>query len=226
MSKFTKIIYGLLFIALLLHPHFVPDHIGFLPRAYAESIITSFIIALALLMYYLHKRDIRRKDQELKTSSLKLSELFKYIGTVNLRLPLLKNLTSDLLANSKLSKKEKNKILQNLLATAIVSIAKVNWGIFRFIDVESYKTVKEFIFTNKDYVVMQTGIGNKELLNARKQQSAYKTFNDLWIVPTTEQEAIIQGYLLFPKPAEPLEDERWILQAITDQAQLFYKYLY
>jgi hypothetical protein len=226
MSKFTKFIYAILFIALLLHPHFVPDHIGILPRAYAESIITTFIIIMALLTYYLHNRDVRRKEEELKTSTQKLAESFKYIGTVNLRLPLLKNLTSDLLANSKLSKKEKNKIFQNLLATAIVSIAKVNWGIFRFIDVETYKTVKEFIFTHKDYVVMQTGIGNKELLNAKQQQSAYKTLNDLWIVPTAEQEAIIQGYLVFPKPSEPLEDERWILQAITDQAQLFYKYLY
>ena len=226
MSKFTKFIYVLLFIALVLHPHFVPDHIGILPRAYAESLITGFIMALALLMYYLHKRDLRRKDAELKTSTEKLADSFKYIGLVNRRLPLLKSLTSDLLANSKLSKKEKLKIFQDLLATALVSVAKVNWGLLRFIDTDSGKTVKEFIFTTEEYVVMKNGIGNKELLQSRQQTAAIKTASDLFIIPTTEQEAVIQGHLVFPKPAESLEDERWILQAITDQAQLFFKYLY
>lgn len=226
MSKFTKLIYGLLFLILLIHPHFLPDHIGFLPRAYAESLITVLLFGAAFLVYWLHKRDLAKKEAELKDAGEKLLDAFKYIGTVNRRLPLLKSLTTDLLASSKLSKKEKLKIFQDLLATALVSVAKVEWGLLRFIDIESGKTVKEFIFAVKDYVVMKNGIGNKELLQSRRQQAAIKSSEDLFIIPTTEQDAIIQGHLVFPKPDSSLEDERWVLQAITDQAQLFFKYLY
>ena len=224
MSKFTKFIYAVLFLILLVHPHMVPDHIGFLPRAYAESLITAFIFGIAFLIYWLHQRDLDKKNEELKNSTEKLSTAFKYIGTANRRLPLLKSLTSDLLASSKLSKKEKHKIFDNLLATALVSIAKVEWGMFRFIDTNSGKTIKEFVFTIKEYVVMKNGIGNKELIQSRHQPTAIKSLTDLLVIPTTEQEAMIQGYLVFPKPDASLEDERWILQAITDQAQLFFKY--
>ncbi len=226
MSRLTKFIYIILFLILLLHPHLLPDHIGFLPKAYAETLITLFIFGIGSLLYLLHKRDLDKKEQELKNSSEKLADAFKYIGTVNRRIPLLKSLTTDLLANSKLSKNEKLKIFQDLLATALVSVAKVNWGLLRFIDTDTGKTVKEFIFTTKNYVVMQNNVGNKELLQSRQQSSAIKTASDLFIIPTTEQDAIIQGHLVFPKPIASLEDERWILQAITDQAQLFFKYLY
>ncbi|MFA5991750.1 MAG: hypothetical protein WC794_05915 [Candidatus Doudnabacteria bacterium] len=226
MSRLTKFIYIILFLILLLHPHLLPDHVGFLPKAYAETIITLFIFGAGFLLYQLHKRDLAKKERELKSSSEKLADAFKYIGTVNRRLPLLKSLTTDLLASSKLSKKEKLKIFQDLLATALVSVAKVNWGLLRFIDTDSGKTVKEFIFTTKEYVVVQNSIGNKELLQSRQQSSSIKSSSNLFIIPTTEQEAIIQGHLVFPKPAESLEDERWVLQAITDQAQLFFKYLY
>lgn len=226
MSNLTKFIYALLFLILLIHPHLLPDHIGFLPKAYAETTITLFIFGIGSLLYRLHKRDLAKKERELKSSSEKLADAFKYIGTVNRRLPMLKSLTTDLLANSKLSKKEKLKIFQDLLATALVSVAKVNWGLMRFIDTDSGKTVKEFIFTTQEYVMIKNGIGNKELLQSRQQPVTIKTASDLFIIPTTEQEAVIQGYLVFPKPANSLEDERWILQAITDQAQLFFKYLY
>lgn len=226
MSRFTKLIYIILSLALVIHPHLIPAHIRIIPGAYVQSIVTALILGIAFLVYHLHQRDIKRREQELQNFSKKLSDSFKYIGSVNTRLPLLKNLTSDLLANPKFSKKEKNQVFQNLLATALVSVAKVNWGLFRFVDAEAGKTVKEFIFTNKGYVVMKNGIGNKALLELKKQSALIKSSENLFIIPTIEQEAAIQGYLIFPKPDESLEDKRWILQAITDQAQLFFKYLY
>lgn len=226
MSKFIKLIYIILFLALILHPHFISGHVWIFPKAYAQSLITIFILGIAFLIYFLHQRDIKRKEKELQSVNQELSDKFKYIGDINRQLALLKNFTSDLLSNPKFSKKEKHQIFQELLATALVSVAKVNWGLLRFVNIESGKTVKEFIFTNKEYVVMKNGIGNKELLRLREQPAAIKLLEDLFVIPTTEQQAVIQGYLVFPKPVDPVEDERWILQAITDQAQLFFKYLY
>lgn len=226
MSIFIKIIYTLLFISLLVQPHIIKTHISFLTSAYSQTISTVIIFLIAYFTYTFSRREIRKKEAKLSIMDQKLLDSFKYIGIVNRRLPLLKNLTSNLLEKNKISKQEKKQIFQNLLATAVVSIAKVNWGFIRFIDTTSQKTAKEFIFINKNYIVLQKRIGNRELLDAKKQPTTVKELDNLWIIPTTEREAVIQGYLVFSKPSEPLDDERFIFQAIVDQAQLFYKYLY
>lgn len=65
MSRFTKIIYTILFLTLLLQPHFAP-HIGFVPKPFIESLVTVFILSLAALTYYLHRRLIRKQADRLK----------------------------------------------------------------------------------------------------------------------------------------------------------------
>lgn len=226
MAKLIRILYLLPFAILLISPHIMPEHIFSLPRAYAESLATILVFGATFLIYYLHHLALRQKDVELKSASQRLLAAFKYIGTANRRLPLLKNLTSDLLANPKVNKKEKNQIFQSLLATVAMSIANVDWCILRFLDVETNRTVKEHIYTKDELVVIKNGVGNNTLLRSRGQKHMHDPLEGLVIIPTTEEEAIIQGFLILPASHKSVFQERWTLQAITDQAQLFYKYLY
>ncbi|MBI2050973.1 MAG: hypothetical protein HYT31_04165 [Parcubacteria group bacterium] len=225
MSKLTFIIYLILFAALLLHPHLI-EHIGPISKPYVESILNVVIIGLGLLTYYLHQRRLARQEKALNISKAKLLESFKYIGLVNRQLPLLRQVSTDLMANNNGAKQGKKTVFDNLLAIAVVSIAKKKWGVLRFIAVDSYQTVKEFIHTHNKALVASR-ISNRELVVA-SGQSNFATAQDFYSIHTSDQAAVVKAYLIFPRGsgAEDLANEYSVLQAITDQAQLFFKYLY
>ncbi|MFH1335509.1 MAG: hypothetical protein ABII96_03240 [Candidatus Zixiibacteriota bacterium] len=52
-----------------------------------------------------------------------------------------------------------------------------------------------------------------------------KKIGDLNVLSTTDKKEKIQCFLIFPEGENKLDTEYSILQAIVDQAQLFYKYL-
>ena len=217
-----------MFVALVAQPHVV-DHVSFVPKAYVESIVTLLIIGLAYFAYHLHRRELIRRELKrielesaLGLSEQKLIEAFHYIGFVNRRLPLLKNLSSDLLARSKFSRQDRKTIIHRLLAVATNSIAKVGWGILRFVDVTSGRTTKEFFYqADKDALVIPS-ISNKGLL----ETSANTNGGMVYVVPTSDREAEVRGFLVLPESAEVVHNEHPVLQTIVDQAQLFYRYLF
>ncbi len=225
MSKLTFIIYLILFAALLLHPHFV-KHIGPVPKPYVESVLNVVIIGLGLLTHYLHQRELERQAKALNVSKAKLLESFKYIGLVNRQLPLLRQVSTDLMANNTGVKPGKKTVFDNLLAIAVISIAKKRWGILRFIAVDSYRTVKEFIHIHNK-APLNVRISNRELVMGAGQNN-FTTAQDFYIIHTSDQAALVKAYLVLPHESNDagLANEYSVLQAITDQAQLFFKYLY
>ncbi len=232
MSKITKIIYVILFTLLIVMPHF-SRHIRGVSQAYVESIVMLIIFGIAYLTYFLNKYELHKhKEQNLKIehdleiSEQKLLDSFKYLGTVNRRLTLLKDLSSDFLNKKQFTKKYKRSILNNLLATAVISIAKTKRGVFRFVEVAKLRTVKEFIFSNKDFTLLAGWIGNKDLVACRANNNNIKKIGNFYIIPTSDQVAPIQNFLILSQSDRNFEEEYSVLQAITDQAQLFYKYLF
>lgn len=231
MEKTTKVIYVVLFVLLLIHPHFITGHISSIPGAYSQSIVTLIIVVFAYGIYVLHHRDIKRKEQEknlvekkLKISSSKLIDAFKYIGFVNRRLPLLKNLTTDMLKRPALNKQDKKNILYDLLAIAAGSIAKADWGMFRFIDVSFGNTRKEYVHTAPQQSLPKTQVSNQELLKAKGGQ--VQEVGDTRVIPTSDRTSTVQCFMVFSRKSRLLNDELSVLQSVVDQAQLFYNYLY
>ena len=93
-------------------------------------------------------------------------------------------------------------------------------------EVNTQRTVKEFLYTNGDCVLLTHRVGNCELSAARKQTSNIKSLGEFQAVPTSDEEITVQGFLILPKTESNLSDEYSFLQAVVDQAQLFYKYLF
>ncbi len=234
MALTTKVAFFLLFLVILIEPHVITGHVFSLSEAYAESVASLLAFGLAYGVYVLHQRDVKRKEErvrqlehEWRISQEKLIGAFEYIGMANRRLPLLKTLTSDLLANEKGSDRARKDVFQRLLALAVTSVAKAEWGMFRFVASTHEQTVKEFTYTTRHFLLLKTNVSNQELIQARNQKKNVRAIGELCVIPTTDQEMPVQGYLIFPntKDADP-GDEASVLQAIVDQAQLLYKYLY
>ncbi|KKS92842.1 MAG: hypothetical protein UV69_C0020G0003 [Parcubacteria group bacterium GW2011_GWE2_43_12] len=200
MPKLFKTIYVFLFVALVVQPHVV-DHVSFVPKAYVESIVTLVILGL---------------------SEQKLIDAFQYIGFINRRLPLLKNLSSDLLSQGKFNSQGKRTIIHSLLGVATSSITKVEWGLLRFIDVASQRTIKEFFYQASLKGAFIPKISNKSLV----QMSTPGFQATIHVVPTSDHQAEVRGFLVVPQSAAEIRSEYSVLQAIVDQAQLFYRYLY
>ncbi len=182
------------------------------------------------LAYCVHLYDVRLKEKEkkdlekeLEMSMEKLNESFRYIGMVNRRLPLLRNLTTELLSKSN----EKNKIVfEELLAIATSTIAKSDWGMLRFIKMSDQSTEREFCYTSRNYILLKTKVGNKELVEMVNSGENIRRIGDLYAMRTTDKKEKIQCFLIFPEGENKIDAEYSILQAIVDQAQLFYKYLH
>ena len=227
MTKFTKIVYLVLIIMLVILPFFITAPVLFFPESHAEALTILIILGL---VYLVHLYDVRMKEKEKKSlekeleiSMEKLNESFRYIGMVNRRLPLLRNLTTELLSKSN----GKNKIVfEELLAIATSTIAKSDWGMFRFIKMSEQSTEKEFCYTSRNYILLKTKVGNKDLVEMVNSSENIKRIGDLYVMRTTDKKEKIQCFLIFPEGENKIDSEYSVLQAIVDQAQLFYKYLH
>src|SRR3989344_390291 len=228
MSKRIKTIYALLFVALVLHPHFV-DHIGPIARPYAQSLVILLLSGIAYAVYRLHQREIQKSrilQEGLRISEEKMVEAFTYLGSVNRRLPLLKQVSTDLLTESKTTKRGKKTVFDNLLAVAVNSIAQSHFGLLRFIEVNTGRTVKEFWHADREDASPLQRVGNRELLALREQAPNRKGTSGFNVVPTSDKEATVQGFLVLPLQNGGLKDQYSFLQALVDQSQLLYKYLF
>ena len=233
MSWVSKIIYAFLLLTLIASPVLIARDYGVVPEEYLESLATIFLLGLLGVLYYLHGRDIRRQEaeqrkleQELDISSSKLNEAFQYIGLVNRRLPLLKNLTTDLLAKNEGTKHGKKSVFADLLASAVNSIARTEWGMLRFVEMATQRTVREFVYTEKSYVMVKHEISNRELSAALNGKNQLQQYDNLYYFADSDSQASVRCLLIVPKKSVGLEDEHLVLQSIVDQAQLFHKYLY
>ena len=232
MSWIVKLIYTLLIVVLLAQPHLITGHVFFLPRAYAHSVVTVILLALAYLTYRLHRWEIARRyreqqafERKLEASAGKLLDAHRYLGKVNRRLPLLNELTTNLLARFAVSVNGRKEVFHRLLAIAVTSIAKADWGCFRFIELTHRRTVREFCYPTLDEARQQVRVDNQALLRARAQPSTAVLIGQHHVVMTSDRHAPVQCFLILPQRQLPFKDEHLVVQAIVDQAQLFSQYL-
>ncbi|MBU1131001.1 hypothetical protein KJ840_02610 [Patescibacteria group bacterium] len=233
MSNIAKIIYVLVLLALIVKPFLIPDNPSFIPEDFFRSLTNLILILIAFLFYYFHQKDIERKEQEkkvmekkLEVSTKKLIESFEYIGLVNRRLPLLEEITTKILSKSSDTRQAKKYIFQTLLATAVNSITKADWGLFRFVKIDEQKTMKEFSYAKNNYILLTTNITNHQLAQMRRNGGRIKKIEKLNCIYSSDYNSSVQCILILPELVKELDTELTVLQSITDQAKLFYKYFY
>jgi len=202
-------------------PH-LSRHIGPISREYVENIAMLVIAGIAYATYAFH----RRAEARLQTSQQKLLKSFEYIGTVNRKLPFLKYVSTELLGYRRLTKKDKRKVFDDLLRIAVVSVARAKCGMFRFVDVRTQKTVKEFMYSSATNEVILP-FGNKDLFVAHEySKGAHMLPRNCQAIVASDRSASVKSFLILPMPETQQLKEYELLQAITDQAQLFYKYVF
>ena len=216
--RFSPYIFGILIIVLTLHPYVlqVTLHSVWLP--YVEGVMNLFIVAFGALTYYLYERERR-------TSELRLLEASKYIGAMNRKLPLIHQITTDIVSGKITTAKQKTEAFQKLISIAFGSIAQSKRGLLRFVDTKNGRTVKEFLYALGDEQPARTfSVGNKELLAAVSGEPQTTTHG--LIIATSDCVAKVRAFLVIPDVRGRLKKDIDILQAIVDQAQLLSRYVF
>ncbi len=232
MSAVAYVIYFILFIVLLLEPHIIKGHVAGMNAPFLQSLSTIVIVGVAGLVYWLHQRDIERREYEktrLKQENAKsldhLIDLSADLGLVNRRVSLLHIITTDLLCKADKKNQSKQVLMEELLATVVMSLSQAEWGVFRFVDIERGRTVGEFTFARKKDTLPSAVIGNKVLVNFQKELASKSESLPYQVFATTDQTATVKCHYIFPR-VHALEKNEYVIQNVVDQAQLLYKYLY
>lgn len=225
MSKFSKIMYILLLVALILQPHYIAGHIFYVPKAYAQSVATVIILGMIFGVYEFNRRDFLKKEKELEKSSGELRDAWQYIGSVNRRLPLLNQITTKILCLPKQTKKHRKKVLEDLLDTAVTEVMNSEYGMFRFVSLSNTRTVTE-IKKTKHLREQKLEVSNKELTEKLRQEQVFQTKKGLTVVASSENENGINCFLVLSDTEDKFSDNIAEVQAITDQALILHSFLF
>ncbi len=219
MSFFTKTLYFILLIALVVQPHYVAGHIFSFSTEYAQSITTVIILLLIYGVYRLNEADIKKKQLEIRKSNDQLQDAWKYIGKTNRQLPLLGRITTNILCLPKENKKNKRKVFEGLLDAAVIEIMGAEYGVFRFVDIEKGRTVSEITNTN-NLSCPGIQVSNKELLAKVKDEQVFRMENGLTIIASSQSQSKVICFLVLSNVEDQINDNLAEVQAITDQALL------
>ncbi|MHB1086565.1 MAG: hypothetical protein ACYCZ0_02345, partial [Minisyncoccota bacterium] len=155
-------------------------------------------------------------------------ETSAYIGTMNRRLPILQQITTDLLSGDIKTRKQIRGVFQNLVAIAAKTIANSDRGLMRFVEISTGRTVQEFWFNLGD---TQPGtpvvVGNKELLLYAASVNRMSAISARCLVlVASDRSAAVRAFLVIPGARKGIGNDIPILQSVVDQGQLLAHYLF
>jgi hypothetical protein len=205
-------IYALLVVALIVQPHVLRQHVWVISPEAAQSLVSALILLLAALTYAGFHRDVRHLRRRYTN---RLAASFQYIGVANRQLPLLEQVTSDLLRQPLRTRAEQQDAFHSLLATATVSYARTSWGVFRVVERASGRTAAEYMHGP---VEPGTIPGNRSLLALDHAP------NGPTVVASNGSDTSFAVFLVLPRTTIRTRAQT-TLRAIVDQAALLYGYL-
>lgn len=165
----------LLFCLIVSTPHLIKGNVLLRQRiVVGEEIVESALIAVLLFIGYvvliMHKKELNkclREIDELTTGKSdleeKLDEAFGYIGEVNVQVQEIRAVFSTL------RKYPENKNdFKNILAffgERVLGIVNVDWVMFRIIDPDNFRTLREHWEARGSAVALNHAISNKAIVN-------------------------------------------------------------
>jgi hypothetical protein len=171
------IIYLVLFFAVIYTPHLISGAIHITKRLILEEEITEgsllgvlFLLNIFLLNLYRNetarqKELINKINSDKKSVEDKLEESFRYIGQVNVQLQQIKSIFNE----KDRFPETKNDFKKTLFyfSERVFGIVDAKWVLFRVIDCNTHKTIKEQFEIRKGYDADYPHVSNKMIIEGR-----------------------------------------------------------
>jgi len=167
----------LLFSLIICTPYLITNKVSLTNNILIdEELVEGLLIALLLVIGYVasarYRKELDKYRGQITELSVKkadvesrLTDAFKYIGAMNVQIEEIHSLFLSLNKYPEDKKDFKNSL--SFLAQRVLGIVNVDWVIFRIINVESLKTVREYSETRGNAVLLKHNISNKALVGTK-----------------------------------------------------------
>jgi len=208
-----------IFLLIIFTPYII--HAGF--TVFEEQLVEVSVIILLFTVGYavlaLYRKEAARNLQEINKLKQnkgalenRLTEAFKYIGTVNIQIHEIKSVFSDVQKFPE-NKKDFGYIMQ-FLADRTLSMVNAGWVLFRIIDTKKLDSLGEYSETRGNSVLPQHKISNRTLVSNEK----LKGFT---VVGSGHENFYIKTFCIIPK-AELSSDDEVFIKAVVNQLEMMF----
>lgn len=212
-------IYYLLFIVLVIvaviTPHIFHEY-GRISENSVQSIIIFFDIALGGIIYSYYQRRLEKMSQENQACQMRLIESYKYVGKVHTEMELLHKFMSNLKRLPGNDAESKKQIFTSYLTFMLVSVAKVNKGMLRFIDLKKGRTLKDFTYC-RDNKFLSVKLSNSEIINGELSKAPDRNYI---AVKSDYEIGGLKCVITFPKTYHELDLR--LLKILLNQTHLIF----
>jgi hypothetical protein len=188
-----------------------------------EEFVEGFLIAGLLVVSYfvlgLYREELNNYRNYIKELSLKkadvesrLSDAFKYIGAVNIQVEEIQSIFSLLKEYPKDKKDFKNTF--RFLSEKVLCIVKVDWVIFRIINMDSLRTVSEYSETRGNIVLLKHNISNKSVVTT-------ESINGFSIISSDQTNLIIKMFCIVPSE-ELTTTQKNLIKTIVNTLEMLF----
>jgi hypothetical protein len=200
-------------------PYIIRSGFTLLEEEIAEvvAIALLFTVGYVVLLVYRkevkeNRNDLNRLKQDKGVLENRLSEAFRYIGTVNIQIEEIKSIFS-VIRKFPENKKDFQNILQ-FFAERTLSMVNAEWVIFRIIRTEDLDTLSENSETRGNALLLKHKISNRALASSEK-------FEGLTVVGSTQENFRIKTFCILPKEKLSSQGEIFV-RAIVNQLEMLF----
>jgi len=208
-----------IFLLIIFTPYIIQSGFTLLEEEIAEvvAIALLFIVGYVVLLVYRkevkdNRKDLNRLKQDKGVLENRLSEAFRYIGTVNIQIEEIKSVFS-VIRKFPENKKDFQNILE-YLAERTLSMVVAEWVIFRIIRTEDLDTLSEYSETRGNALLLKHKISNRALASNDK-------FEGLTVVGSTQENFRIKTFCILPNDKLSSESKVFIT-AIVNQIEMLF----
>jgi hypothetical protein len=151
-------------------------------------------------------------EQDKNELEHRLTNAFKYIGSVNIQIEEIKSTLSDIKKYPE-NKKDFKYIFQ-YLSEKVLSIIDADWVLIRIIEISTYKTLREHCATRGRAVLLKYQISNKEIMSDKLPK-------DFSLVNSTAKNFTISTCCVIPKP-KLTEEQTVMTKAVINQLEMLF----
>ena len=215
---------GLMFLLIVATPLMVSEGISLFDRfVFEEGAVETVLILVLFALAYLasrayrtavtaYKKRLRRLAAERNVLADRLTDAFRYIGTVNVQLQEIRSVFSGL---KRLPENRRQfKDLMGMFCSKILGMMNVDWVTIRIIDRRILRTIIEHREVRKTQPVVDPHIGNRAVVEG-KPAAGYVIVTD-----AKDNLSVVAACIL---PLDHLDKEETILmQALVDEIEMLF----
>ena len=217
-------IYLIIFILAVLTPEMIKKDIGTVGQERIEELIIFFLGIISFLAILIREKQLLKSQEEKNKIQRESHQIFKdlknsysYIGEINRKLDILKNIALGLPENSALTA-NKEKEIYDSIAIAIRTLGKTNNFSLRFVNAVSESIEREIRGSKSFYAKIKSSMLNPERDNCITEVGKYV------LICSPRSIDNVNACIIIEKKRSQIEENIEIFKALASQALFLYAF--